>query len=137
MATPTSALSPHERTRVEDYLNDKIQVSADFESLDSLLTSLRSQHELQRKQLAEAQEALSKATKASSDHAEATRKRAEAFNEQQADIDRRLKALTGSDASDEAAKRFEASIEKLRRLELSKGYVSLLKEAEELRYLKL
>ncbi|KAE8335920.1 hypothetical protein BDV24DRAFT_155604 [Aspergillus arachidicola] len=133
MATPTSALSPHERTRVEDYLNDKIQVSADFESLDSLLTSLRSQHELQRKQLAEAQEALSKATKASSDHAEATRKRAEAFNEQQADIDRRLKALTGSDASDEAAKRFEASIEKLRRLELSKGYVSLLKEAEELR----
>ncbi|KAE8382602.1 TIP-1 family-domain-containing protein [Aspergillus bertholletiae] len=133
MATPTPALSPHERTRVEDYLNDKIQVSADFESLDSLLSSLRSQHELQRKQLAEAQETLSKATKASSDHAEATRKRAEAFNEQQADIDRRLKTLTGSDASDDAAKRFEASIEKLRRLELSKGYVSLLKEAEELR----
>ncbi|GAB1194642.1 hypothetical protein APSETT444_003888 [Aspergillus pseudonomiae] len=132
MATPTSTLSLHERTRVEDYLNDKIQVSADFESLDSLLSSLRSQHELQRKQLAEAQEALSKATKASSDHAEATRKRAEAFNEHQADIDRRLKALTGSDASDEAAKRFEASIEKLRKLELSKGYVSLLKEAEEL-----
>ncbi|KAF5867355.1 hypothetical protein ETB97_000124 [Aspergillus alliaceus] len=130
MATPTSVLSPHEKTRVEDYLNDKVQVSADFESLDSLLSSLRAQHELQRKQLAEAQEALSNATKASNDHAEATRKRAETFNEQQADIDRRLKALTGSDASDEAAKRFEASIEKLRRLELSKGYVSLLKEAE-------
>ena len=45
------ALSSHERTRVEDYLNDKIQVSGDFESLDSLLNSLRAQHELQRKQV--------------------------------------------------------------------------------------
>ncbi|GAQ36393.1 hypothetical protein AtubIFM54640_003444 [Aspergillus tubingensis] len=132
MATPASALSSHERTRVEDYLNDKLQVTADLESLDSLLSSLRAQHELQRKQLAEAHEALSNATKASEDHAEATRKQAEAFNEQQADIDRRLKELTGSDSSDEAAKRFEASIEKLRRLEISRGYMTLLKEAEEL-----
>lgn len=45
------ALSSHERTRVEDYLNDKIQISGDFESLDSLLNSLRAQHELQRKQV--------------------------------------------------------------------------------------
>ncbi|KAI2866693.1 hypothetical protein CBS63078_5456 [Aspergillus niger] len=132
MATPASALSSHERTRVEDYLNDKLQVSADLESLDSLLSSLRAQHELQRKQLAEAHEALSNATKASNDHAEATRKQAEAFNEQQADIDRRLKELTGSDSSDEAAKRFEASIEKLRRLEISRDYMTLLKEAEDL-----
>jgi hypothetical protein len=44
-------LSSHERTRVEDYLNDKIQVSADLESLDSLLASLRAQQELQRKQV--------------------------------------------------------------------------------------
>ena len=51
MATPASALSSHERTRVEDYLNDKLQVSADLESLDSLLSSLRAQHELQRKQV--------------------------------------------------------------------------------------
>lgn len=50
MAPPTS-LSSHERTRVEDYLNDKIQVSADLESLDSLLSSLRAQQELQRKQV--------------------------------------------------------------------------------------
>ncbi|KKK13580.1 hypothetical protein P175DRAFT_0435452 [Aspergillus ochraceoroseus IBT 24754] len=132
MTNPVSTLSPHERMRVDDYLNDKIQISADLESLEALLTSLRAQHELQRKQLAEAQEALSNATKASNDHAEATRKRAEAFNEQQADIDQRLKALTGSDASDEAAKRFESSIKKLRRLELSRGYVALLKDAEDL-----
>lgn len=46
-----SELSSHERTRVEDYLNDKIQVSADLENLDSLLSSLRAQQELQRKQV--------------------------------------------------------------------------------------
>ncbi|KAL4810559.1 TIP-1 family-domain-containing protein [Aspergillus unguis] len=132
MAKPASTLSSHERTRVEDYLNDKIQTSADFESLESLLSTLRAQHDLQRKQLAEAQEALANATKNSNEHIETTRKRAEAFNDQQADIDRRLKALTGADASDEAAKRFEASIKKLRRLELSRGYVKLLKDAEEL-----
>lgn len=85
-------------------------------------------------QLAEAQEALSSATKASNDHADATRKRAEAFNAEQAEIDRRLKAITKSDASDDAAQRFETSMEKLRRLEISRGYVSLLKDADELRY---
>jgi NADH dehydrogenase/NADH:ubiquinone oxidoreductase subunit G len=136
MASSSFSLSSHERTRVEDYLNDKIQISADFESLDSLLATLRAQHELQRKQLAEAQQALLSASKASNDHAEATRKRAEAFKEEQEDIDKRLKAITGSDASDEAAKRFEVSIDKLRRLEISKGYVTLLREAEELRYLR-
>lgn len=48
---PSTSLSSHERTRVEDYLNDKIQVSADLESLNSLLSSLRAQQELQRKQV--------------------------------------------------------------------------------------
>ncbi|KAI3197085.1 hypothetical protein CBS147311_6977 [Penicillium roqueforti] len=125
-------LSSHERTRVEDYLNDKIQVSVDLESLGSLLSSLRAQQELQRKQLAEASEALSNATKASNDHAEATRKQAEAFTAEQADIDRRLMAITQSETSDEAVRSLEKSMEKLQRLELSKGYVELLKEAEEL-----
>jgi predicted transcriptional regulator len=84
--------------------------------------------------LAEAHEALSNATKASNDHAEATRKRAEAFSAEQADIDQRLKTITQSETSDEAVRRLEKSMERLQRLELSKGYVELLKEAEELRY---
>ncbi|KAJ5235570.1 uncharacterized protein N7469_004738 [Penicillium citrinum] len=129
---PSTLLSSHERTRVEDYLNDKIQVTPDLESLDSLLSNLRAQQDLQRKQLAEAQEALSNATKASIDHAEATRKSAEAFAEEQTDINRRLKAITQSETSDEAVHRLEKSIERFQRLELSKGYVELLKEAEEL-----
>lgn len=48
---PATSLSSHERTRVEDYLNDKIQVTPDLKSLDSLLTSLRAQRELQQKQV--------------------------------------------------------------------------------------
>ncbi|KAJ5674118.1 hypothetical protein N7462_009557 [Penicillium macrosclerotiorum] len=129
---PATSLSSHERTRVEDYLNDKIQVSADLESLDSLLSNLRVQQELQRKQLAEAHRALSNATKASNDHAEATRKRAEAFTAEQADIDRRLKAITQSETSDEAVQHLEKSMKRLQRLEISTGYVKLLKDAEEL-----
>ncbi|KAJ5727499.1 hypothetical protein N7493_005319 [Penicillium malachiteum] len=129
---PSTSLSSHERTRVEDYLNDKIQVSADLESLSSLLSNLRAQQELQRKQLAEAQDALSNATKSSNDHAEATRKRAEAFTAEQADIDKRLKEITQSETSDEAVRRLEKSMERLQRLEISKGYVELLKEAEDL-----
>lgn len=88
------------------------------------------------KQLAEAQGTLSDAAKTSNDHVEATRKRAEAFKEEQVDIDRRLKAITKSDASDEAAQRLEASMNKLRRLEIARGYVALLKESDELRYLR-
>jgi len=48
---PSTSLSSHERTRVEDYLNDKIQVTPDLESLDSLLSNLRAQQDLQRKQV--------------------------------------------------------------------------------------
>jgi hypothetical protein len=51
MATSTSTLATDEQVRVQDYLNDKIQTSTDFESLESLLSNLRTQHELQRKQV--------------------------------------------------------------------------------------
>lgn len=53
--------------------------------------------------------------------------------EEQADIDQRLRAITQSETSDEAVHRLEKSMERFQRLELSKGYVELLKEAEELR----
>lgn len=43
--------------------------------------------------------------------------------------------ITQSDTSDEAVRQFEASMEKLRRLDISKGYMELLKEVDRLRYL--
>lgn len=52
MATSSpNKLSPFERIRVEDYLNDKIQVSSDFEGLDSLLSNLRAKRDLQQRQV--------------------------------------------------------------------------------------
>lgn len=154
MAASSTTLSSQEYARVEDYLNDKLQSQSDLESLDSLLQTLRDQHELQRKQvcdrssrekhkhcvkktnisqLVEAQEALEEATKASNDHRDAVRNKAQEFNQEQADIDRRLKIITQSETSDEAVRVFESSMEKLRRLDVAKGYLSLLQEVESLR----
>ncbi|KAH8692676.1 RINT-1 family protein [Talaromyces proteolyticus] len=130
MTASLDRLSSQEAARVQDYLNDKIQSLADLEGLDSLLSNLRAQHELQRKQLAEAQQALEKATTASKNHRDAVRTQAEAFNRQQEDIDQRLKIITQSETSDEAVRLFQLSMNKLQRLDVAKGYLSLLHEAE-------
>ena len=42
--------------------------------------------------------------------------------------------MTQSETSDDAIKKFDASMEKLRRLDVAKGYVDLLKEVDRLRY---
>ena len=39
------------RTRVEDYLNDKFQTSADLEQVDGLLLRVQEQQELLKKQV--------------------------------------------------------------------------------------
>lgn len=38
-------------SRVQDYLDDKLQSAADLETLDSLLASVNAQHELLRQQV--------------------------------------------------------------------------------------
>lgn len=47
-----------------------------------------------------------------------------------------MKAITQSEASDEAALRFNQSIGTLRRLEIGRGYFDILKEIELSRYAK-
>ena len=37
--------------RVEDYLDDKLQTTADFESLESLLSNVKPQHTLLKQQV--------------------------------------------------------------------------------------
>jgi len=54
------------------------------------------------------------------------------FNRQQATIDRRLLIVTRSETSDDAVHKFDSSMEKLRRLDIAKGYVDLLGKVEEL-----
>jgi len=46
-----SVLTEERDIRVDDYLNDKLQIDADLENLDSLLLNVKSQQTLLRKQV--------------------------------------------------------------------------------------
>ncbi|OJD27241.1 hypothetical protein ACJ73_01362 [Blastomyces percursus] len=121
-----------EAVRVEDYMNDMIQTGQDLRNLDTILHNLHIRQELQRKQLYEAKNILSHATAASKEHSESLRKQATAFKQEQQDLDKRLMTVTKSDTSEQAAKLFEISMERLRRLEIAKGYMGTLCEVDEL-----
>lgn len=59
--------------------------------------------------------------------------RGEQFAKEQDDIDRRLGVVTQSSTSEDAVTQFEASMDKLRRLDIAAGYVEMLKEVDQLR----
>ena len=46
-----NGVSVASETRLEDYLNDKLQTFADFETLDSLLANVKTQQELLKRQV--------------------------------------------------------------------------------------
>ncbi|KAL8692445.1 MAG: hypothetical protein Q9224_003956 [Gallowayella concinna] len=118
--------------RVEDYLNDKLQTTADLDSLDSLLENVKTQQALLRQQLVEAEENLVESTRVSEEHSSALLHQARAFKKQQADVDRRLLIVTQSETSDDAVKRFDEDIRALQRLDIATGYVELLAQVEDL-----
>ncbi|KAI1978099.1 hypothetical protein LOZ53_004892 [Ophidiomyces ophidiicola] len=117
---------PSTRSRVAEYVDEHIQTAADLQTLDSLIKNLRQQQERQQQQLREAEVILDEATEASKLHSETVRKHAEAFAARQEDINKRLMEVTQSKTSDEAIVQFEARMEKLRRLDVAKGYMDLL-----------
>jgi hypothetical protein len=53
MASLTLSRSSELDSRVQDYLDDKLQTPADFEGLDALLQQARNQQELLKKQVSE------------------------------------------------------------------------------------
>ncbi|KAL8844378.1 MAG: hypothetical protein Q9176_001288 [Flavoplaca citrina] len=119
-------------TRVEDYLNDKLQTTADLEGLDILLENVQTQQELLKQQLLEAEQHLADATKASEIHSSALLQQARQFKKQQADVDRRLLIVTRSETSDDAIEKFDADIRALQQLDIATGYVELLAQVEDL-----
>ncbi|KAI7238700.1 hypothetical protein KC330_g2367 [Hortaea werneckii] len=119
--------------RVQDYLDDKLQSSADLESLDSLLESVNNQHELLKRQLEEARREQDDAQRKADEHVQSIRQRAQEFEEQQEDIDKRLLVVTHSETSDDAVKKFEASMARLQKLDMTAGYVELLREVDDLK----
>ncbi|KAM0717026.1 hypothetical protein Q7P37_006878 [Cladosporium fusiforme] len=118
--------------RVLDYIDDRLAASSDFEALDSLIENVKEQQDLLKKQLDDARRDYDSAQKETDNHVETTRQKADAFQKEQAGIDTRLLIATQSETSDEAARKFEASMARLRKLEIATGYVELLREADTL-----
>lgn len=90
-------------------------------------------HELKTTQLDDARREHADSRTESDNHDAAIRKKAYAFQQEQSSIDRRLLVATQSETSDEAAQTFEASMGRLKKLEVAAGYVELLKEVDALR----
>ncbi len=85
-------------------------------------------------QLSEAEEILKNATKAWRDYIEIVRQECATFQEKQTDIDSRLLTIMMLDTNDEAARKFEAGIESLRKLDVAQGYMDLLYHVYGLRF---
>ncbi|USW59559.1 Putative protein transport protein Tip20, domain B [Septoria linicola] len=119
--------------RVQDYLDDKLQSVADLDSLDALLATVQEQQDLLKQQLEDAKRSHEEATRASESHRTTLQAQGLAFEQEQAGIDLRLRIITQSETSDEAAEKFEASMAKLRKLDVAAGYVELLKDVDVLR----
>ncbi|KAH0614521.1 uncharacterized protein H6S33_000157 [Morchella sextelata] len=117
---------------VEDYLNDKFQTLSDLENLDALLTIVQTQQSQLRDQLQEAETRADKARNAAKEHSQNVLIQAQLFRQEQEDIDRRLRATTSSETAQDAAREFETSMEKLRRLDVAKGYIALIIEVNKL-----
>jgi hypothetical protein len=68
------------------------------------------------------------------EHREKVLRDARDYESAQADIDVRLRDVTNSESSDDAVERFEASMARLRNIDLATGYVEMLLEVDRLRF---
>ncbi|KAI6779980.1 uncharacterized protein J7T54_000280 [Emericellopsis cladophorae] len=120
-------------TRVEDYLNDKLQSTTDLESLDELLANVELQRNQLQTQLDDAVRQLDEARRTAGDRQGAIQSQIEEFQQLQESIDRRGAITAASDAPDQAIARLQRPMEKLRAVDLAQKYLSLVQEVENLR----
>ncbi|GME42986.1 RINT-1/TIP-1 domain-containing protein [Neofusicoccum parvum] len=118
--------------RVAAYLDDQLQTHADLAQLDQLLSNIRTQHGLLQQQLDQAEKDQHDARAEADEHQRQLRDQHQRFEHQQQDIDRRLRIVTLSDASDDAVARFEQSMAKLHTLDIAARYTERLREVDEL-----
>ncbi|KAI2465961.1 TIP-1 family-domain-containing protein [Annulohypoxylon bovei var. microspora] len=119
--------------RLEDYLDDKLQSTTDFESLETLLASVEVQRSQLQTQLDDATKELEDARRAAQDRQGGLSKSIEEFYQLQESIDVRMKIVAESTAPDEAIRRLEQPMKQLHKVELAYQYVSLLQDVENLR----
>lgn len=119
--------------RLEDYLDDKLQSTADLDTLDSLLANVEVQRSQLQAQLDDATKELESARRAGQDRQGGLQKSIQEFEELQRSIDSRTEAVASSHAPDEAIRRLEKPMEQLRKVDLAYRYVSLLQDVENMR----
>ncbi|KAL7938803.1 TIP-1 family domain-containing protein [Trichoderma chlorosporum] len=120
-------------TRVEDYLEDKLQSTADLEHLDELLTNVELQRNQLQSQLDDAVRELEEARRIADERHASLQTRISEFNDLQESIDRRVLIAAASDAPSEAIARLQKPMKQLQTVELAQRYFILLQDAERLR----
>ncbi|EAQ83252.1 hypothetical protein CHGG_09656 [Chaetomium globosum CBS 148.51] len=115
-----------EDIRVEDYLDDKLQSTTDFEELDTLISSVEYQRSQLQSQLDDASRELDEARKSSEERGAALVAQIDEFQTLQKSIDVRLQIIAESDAPDEAIRRLEPPMKQLHKVDLAYRYLSLL-----------
>lgn len=119
--------------RLEDYLDDKLQSTADLENLDNLIASVEVQRSQLQTQLEDAVRELEDARRSAEDRQGGLAKSIAEFRSLQESIDARLKIVANSTAPDEAIQRLEGPMKQLHKIELAYEYVSLLQDVENMR----
>jgi RAD50-interacting protein 1 len=132
MATLSRVATGGVESRIDDYLNDKLQTLADLDNLDTLLENVQRQQALLQDQLDEARRSHEDAAKAASSRAAAVQLKSDSLRQRQADIDNTLIKMTKSETSEDASRAFNASMSKLSKLEVASGYIDLLQEVDKL-----
>ncbi|GAP85087.1 putative rint-1 family protein [Rosellinia necatrix] len=129
----TRAHSMEPDIRLEDYLDDKLQSTADFEILDSLIASVEAQRSQLQTQLDDAVRELEDARRSAQDRQGGLSQSVDEFHALQQSIDARLRIVANSTAPDEAIQRLEGPMRQLHKVELAYQYVSLLHDVETMR----
>ncbi|XXH01360.1 hypothetical protein Hte_007718 [Hypoxylon texense] len=129
----THSYSKEPDIRLEDYLDDKLQSTTDFESLDSLLANVEVQRSQLQAQLDDATKELEGARRAAEDRQGGIDRSIGEFQKLQESIDVRLKIVAESNAPEEAIRRLEQPMKQLHKVELAYQYVTLLQDVENLR----
>ncbi|KAL1899167.1 hypothetical protein Sste5346_003089 [Sporothrix stenoceras] len=119
--------------RLEDYLDDKLQSTADLDTLDALLQSVNLQHEQLQNQLDDAARALDEARGAATTQRNALQAALTEFDGLEDDITRRLAVANAENAAPEAVvQRLTAPMEHLQRVTLAHDYLVLLQDVGQL-----
>ncbi|CAK7208387.1 hypothetical protein SCUCBS95973_000085 [Sporothrix curviconia] len=119
--------------RLEDYLDDKLQSTADLDTLDALLQGVNVQHSQLQAQLDDAARALDTARDDAARQRTSLQAAIAEFDSLEEDIQRRLAVANAEGAAPEAVvQRLTAPMEHLQRVTLAHDYLVLLKDVGEL-----